>query len=102
MAKAQKVLSQEEVGHLANLTRLRLTAKEIKKYQKQLTETLDYIENLNEIKTGGVLPDYYTVKAKNVYQEDKIDTSRMLSHKEALSNAKKKKNSQFVVKRIIF
>jgi len=86
----KKVLSKDEVLHLAKLAKLSLTDAEIKKYQKQLSETLDYIENLKQINTDKVAPDFYTTSAKNVFEEDKISKDRIL-----------KKEGFFRVKRIL-
>jgi len=87
---AEKVLSKEEVLHLAKLAKLSLTDAEIKKYQKQLSETLGYIENLKQINTDKVASDFYTTSAKNVFKEDKISEARML-----------RKGNYFRVKRIL-
>lgn len=87
---AKKILTREEVLHLAKLAKLTLTEAEIKKYQKQLSQTLDYIENLKQINTDKITSYFYTTSAKNVFEEDKINKERIL-----------KKASFFKVKRIL-
>ena len=42
----KSILSVEEVRHVAKLAKLELGANEIEKFQKQLSEILDYIEML--------------------------------------------------------
>jgi aspartyl-tRNA(Asn)/glutamyl-tRNA(Gln) amidotransferase subunit C len=98
---AKKILSKEEVLHLAKLAKLSLTDVEIKKNQKQLGETLDYIENLKQINTDKITSDFYTTSAKNVFEEDKISKKRTLSLVEVLKNSKGNKDNYFVVKRIL-
>lgn len=44
-------LKKEEIEHIANLARLQLTAKEKEKFSHQLTEILDWIDQLKEVDT---------------------------------------------------
>ena len=43
-------LSREEVLHVANLARIKLTEEEIKKYQVELKKLLKDVEKINEVK----------------------------------------------------
>jgi len=97
----KKVLSKDEALHLAKLAKLTLTEREIKKYQGQLGETLDYVKNLQEIKTEDVASDFYAKGAKNVFFEDKLSRERVLSQKEVFANTKQRKGNYFAVKRIL-
>ncbi len=98
---AKKILTREEVHHLAKLAKLTLTEVEIKKYQKQLSETLDYVENLKEIETDNITSDFYTTKARDVFFKDKMSHERILSDEEVMANAKRKSRNLFIVKRIL-
>ncbi len=40
-----------DIFHLARLAQLKLTDKEAEKYRLQLEETLNYVKNLDELKT---------------------------------------------------
>lgn len=53
------MISKKEVKDIAFLARLKLTEKEIKKYQSQLTEILDYIAQLKKTNTKGVAPGLF-------------------------------------------
>lgn len=100
----KKILTKEEVLHLAKLAKLHLSEKEIEKYQKQLRETLDYIENLNEIKIDSVKTGQCPVSTQgtnNIFFEDKISKERILPLSQVLVNAKNKKNNYFTVKKIL-
>jgi len=99
--KKRTELSREEIIHLAKLANLILTEEEIEKFKKQLTETVEYVENLNELDTSKVKETSTTSALKNVYFADGETCQRKFTAEEALANAKNKKNNYFVVKRIL-
>jgi aspartyl-tRNA(Asn)/glutamyl-tRNA(Gln) amidotransferase subunit C len=78
------------------LVNLDLTDQELNIYAKQLSQTLDYIDNLNQIKTEKIKPTYQTTGIQNRYLEEKT-AERTFSNKEALSNAPNTKNGLFQV-----
>ena len=93
-------LTKKDVKHLAKLSALTLTEKEIEKYENQLSETLDFVENLNELETDSVKEAHSVTDSKDVFFEDGEENKRSLSEEEVLKNAKVK-NNQFVVERIL-
>jgi len=97
MAKKTK-LSREQVLHIAKLANLTLTEKEVKKFQKDLSDILAYIDLLNELDTSKVKPTFQVTGLKNVVREDK--EIRGLSQKEALAGTKAKYQGYFKVKAI--
>lgn len=97
----KRKLTKEEILHLANLSSLKLTEKEIEKYSSQLEETIEYIENLKELNTEKTQPTSHTVNLKNIYFSDGEKNKRGLIEKEVTKSAKNKKNGFFVVKRIL-
>ncbi|MBI4973081.1 Asp-tRNA(Asn)/Glu-tRNA(Gln) amidotransferase subunit GatC [Candidatus Roizmanbacteria bacterium] len=97
----KKILSKEEILHLAHLARLTLTDEEILKYQEQFGETIDYIKNLGELDTKNVPPTNSVVDLKNVTFEDGVENLIGLTTNEALQNAKKIKGNEFIVDRIM-
>jgi len=96
MAKSK--LSKSEVEHIARLANLKLSEVEIKKFRRQLSETLDYIKILNQLDTKGIEPTSQVTGLENVIREDK--TAPCLSQKEALSGAADKKNNLFKTKAV--
>ena len=98
MTKKTK-LSVEEVRHVAKLAKLELGANEIEKFQKQLSEILDYVAILNEVETGKVEPTSQVTGLENVFRKDKAEKG--LSQDEALSGAKNKDQGRFKVKAIL-
>ena len=76
--KNNKILSKQEIIHLANLSNIVLTKEEINEYQSQLTETIEYIKNLNKLKTKGIDPTSNVLDLQNVLFEDGDENKRSL------------------------
>lgn len=87
------------VKHVAKLANLPLSEDEEKKFEKQLVETLRFIEGLNEIDTNNIEPTDHVTGQENVLREDAATPS--LSQEEALSNTKSKHNGMFKVKAVL-
>lgn len=96
-----KNLTVQDIKFLAHLASLQLSHEELSEYPLQLSESLDYVHNLNEIDTKNVPDAFFTTDAHNIMEEDVVDESVMLPQEEALKNAKLTKNGYFVVKRIL-
>lgn len=88
---SKKQLTREEILHLAKLSKLQVTDAEIGKYQKQIDETLDYVQNLSELDTSKVKETNHTVDLINVEFEDGEKNDRGLTSKKGY----------FIVKRIL-
>lgn len=100
MGQSNKITG-DQVRKLAQLANLPLTDDQLNKYPDQLSESLEYVENLKEINTDVISELAYTIDLKNVMREDEVDMSRVLTQEQALKNAKKTKHGKFVVKRIL-
>jgi aspartyl-tRNA(Asn)/glutamyl-tRNA(Gln) amidotransferase subunit C len=98
MNKSAK-LTEEEVRHVAKLAKLSLTPQEVKKFQKQLSEVLNYIKILKKVKTKGAEPTSQVTGLENVFREDKV-VGPSLSQKEVLSGSKSTHNGMFKIKAI--
>lgn len=88
-----------DVSHVAKLANLPLSDEEKKKFEKQLEETLSYIENLKEVDTQDVKPTFQVTGLENIEREDEAAPS--LSQEDALKNAKSTYNGLFKVKAIL-
>lgn len=88
-----------DIKHVAKLANLSLTSEEEEKFGKQLEETVEYIEGLDEVKTDGVEPTSQVTGLENVTREDEIKPS--LTQEQALSNASSTHNGFFKVKGIL-
>ncbi len=95
-----KPLSVKDIEHLANLSNLQVDPHEVESLSKQLEETIEYIENLNELDTQSVSESVQSERT-NINFNDGEKNARQLSQKEALVNSKKTKGEYFVVTRVI-
>lgn len=94
-------LGKSKVKHVANLSKLPLTAAEIEKFSRQLSQIVDFVEQLNEVDTSNVEPTHQTTGLQGVYRNDEASSEDVLSQKEALSGSKKVHNGYFVVPAIL-
>ncbi len=88
-----------DVKHTAKLASLPLNDDEIKKFEKQLAETITYIESLQEVDTKNVQPTSHVTGLENVTREDIAAPS--LTQKQALSNTIKTHKGFFQVSAIL-
>ncbi len=86
------------VEHVAKLANLPLDEKHLQILGKQLTETLLYIDRLNEISTEDVEPTSQVTGLTNVTRDDTVSDS--LPQEEALENAPETYNGYIVVNAI--
>lgn len=95
-----ETISKEDVKHVAMLARLKLNEEEVGKFQKQLSDILKYIAQLNEVDTEGTLPTSHVLSSmKNVFREDELKDS--IPVEEALGNAPARHENFFKVPKII-
>jgi aspartyl-tRNA(Asn)/glutamyl-tRNA(Gln) amidotransferase subunit C len=93
-------LSRDDVLKLARLSRLRLTEEEIDKYQTELSEILDYVQQLDNVDVSGIEPTYQVTGLKNIMRDDKlVDYDE--TQEELLKNAPSTQDAQFKVKRVL-
>lgn len=88
-----------DVNHVAKLANLILSEEEKAKFEKQLEETVEYVEGLNEVDTNNIEPTSQVTGLENIAREDEIKPS--LTQEQALSNAKSTHKGFFKVKGIL-
>jgi len=86
------------VPHVAQLANLPLTPEEIKKFEKQLSEVLEYVKQLDQVDTKNVEPTSQVTGLEDVFREDVAAPS--LPQEAVLSQAKTQHNNLFQVKGI--
>lgn len=96
--KKLKKLTEKEVKHIAKLANLSLSSEELRRFQNQLSETLEYIRILERVRTEKVEPTNQVNRLSNVVRDDEVFPS--LSCKEALQNAKETYNGFIKIKAI--
>lgn len=88
-------LTKEQVQHIANLARLKLTDEEVARYPEQLSEILDYFTQLQEVDTTDIPPTSSVLPVQSVLRPD--EPSPGLSLEELLDNAPQTESGQFRV-----
>jgi aspartyl-tRNA(Asn)/glutamyl-tRNA(Gln) amidotransferase subunit C len=78
-------LTSDEVRHVAELAKLRLTEAEIAQYTEQLSTILDYAASLQRVDTSNIPPTPYVLPLENVLRDDVPLPG--LTNDEALANA---------------
>ncbi len=92
-------ITPEEVSHVANLARLRLSPEEVEVMAKQLHDILTYVAKLNELDTRGITPTTHAISIVNAFREDEVKPS--LDREKTLANGPQQDGEFFVVPRVI-
>ncbi len=96
----KKTLTTAEIEKLANLSNLTLTEEEMAKIGTQFSETITYIENLNDLDTSKISSITNVTGQENKFFEDGEENMRLFIQEEATSNSRSKKNGLFVVPKV--
>jgi aspartyl-tRNA(Asn)/glutamyl-tRNA(Gln) amidotransferase subunit C len=70
-------LTEEEVKKIALLCRIRLSEDEVRKYQKELSQVLDYVSELQKVDTEGVEEISQVTELVNVFRPDVVQKSEI-------------------------
>lgn len=89
----------KQIEQVASLSRISLTDEEKDIFREQLTDILSYIEKLNELDTDDVQPMAYATSLKNVFREDKQESS--FARQEILELSPSSTNGFFKVPKIL-
>ncbi len=92
-------ITPEEVSHVANLARLRLSPEEVETMARQLDDILTYVAKLNELDTEGITPTTHAISIVNAFREDEVKPS--LDREKTLANGPQQNGEFFVVPKII-
>jgi aspartyl-tRNA(Asn)/glutamyl-tRNA(Gln) amidotransferase subunit C len=78
-------LTRDQVAHIAELAKLKLTDDEMERMTRQLSEILEYAARLNELDTEAIAPTASVIPNQNVMRPDRVTPS--LSREQVLANA---------------
>ena len=92
-------VTKETVEKMAHLSRLELNKDELSQMQEDLSNTLDWMDKLNEINTDNIEPLISMSDNKNIMREDVI--KEHISHTDALKNAPKKDSDYVRVPKVL-
>ena len=92
-------ITREDVQHIAELAKLRLTEAEEARYQEQLSAILDYAARLNALDTSAISPTATVLPLRSVMRDDVARPSP--SADEMLANAPARVDQAFVVRAVL-
>lgn len=90
-------ITKEQVKHIAKLCELTLSQEEEQKLSKMFTDTIEYIQVLDELDVSKVTETYQVTGQTNVFMVNE-ENKATLSHKEALKNASDPLRGHFATK----
>lgn len=93
-------LSSNDVSYIANLANLSIAPDETGLFLVQLSAILDFVAKLQKIDTTGVKETSQVTGLENIFRDDEIDESRILTQKEALANARDTHNGFFKIPKL--
>lgn len=100
MLKLEKMqLSREDIEKLSKLARIELSEEEKEKYRNEITQVLDYVEQLNEVNTEGVVPVAHVTGAFQELREDVVQATA--GSEELISLAPESQDNQVKTKKVL-
>lgn len=90
----------ETVEHLADLSNFSVSDAENKSLQKDLSEILKYISQLDEVDVSDIEPTYQVFEMENVWREDEILKQEAL-REDLLALSKEQKDNQIKVPKVL-
>lgn len=88
-----------DVGYVAELARLELSAEEQAVFQPQLEGIVGYVEKISEVDVSGVEPMMHGRTLVNAFREDVVRPS--LPTATALANAPSRVGDEFLLPKIV-
>ena len=92
-------VTKETLEKIAHLSRLEVKPEDEKQLMKDLSETLTWVEKLNELDTDNVEPLTHMSREINQLREDSAKNS--LNRKDALKLSPKNNEEFFIVPKVI-
>lgn len=92
-------LTKEDVRKIGHLARIRLTDDEAVRFSGELSQILDWVEQLNEVDTSGVEPMTSVLPMQLPWRRDVVTDGDCAE--EVLANAPKREFNCFVVPKVI-
>lgn len=88
-----------DIHRIATLSRLKLTDAEATEYESQLGRILGYMDTLSRFDLEGVEPTAHAMPVFDVWRAD--ESAASFTCDEALLNAPKKTQDQFVIGKVV-
>lgn len=94
-----KMISRDEVAHLADLARIDLSEEELDHLAPQLGVILESVASINEVTGDDIPPTSHPLPITNVFRDDVVTPG--LTAEQALSGAPAAEQQRFAVPRIL-
>lgn len=101
MSDSSHHITPQTVAHVAQLANLPLSNQEQAAFTQAFDSTLTEINRLLELDVSTVAPTHHTTGLQNVWREDVVQTERVLTQEQALSQAAHTWNGYVVVDRVL-
>ena len=92
-------ISKEELIHIAKLASLNLTEEEIERYSNDMTEILEFANEINSVNTDNVGETIAANEKYNVFRKDEIKQN--VDKEALLQNAPSKDDGMFRIPKVI-
>ena len=92
-------IDQVTLQKLAHLARLNFDAQGAEKMSKDLSQVLEWIDQIQEVPTEDVIPLTNMSSEINAFRADEVDNP--FTQKQALENAPKQENGFFTVPKVM-
>ena len=89
----------EQVRKVANLARLQLTDAEEQQFTGQLSNILEYVQQLDELDTEDVPPTTRAIEVSNITRQDKLQ--KFEAREDILDSAPEREDDFFKVPKIL-
>ena len=93
-------IKREDILHLAELSDFSLSEAEITALQKDLSNIVKYISQLDELDTDGVEPTYQVFEMENVWRDDEI-VEQEAEREALLALTREEKDNQIKVPKVL-
>ncbi|KKS65280.1 MAG: Aspartyl/glutamyl-tRNA(Asn/Gln) amidotransferase subunit C [Parcubacteria group bacterium GW2011_GWC1_43_12] len=89
------------INHIAKLARLGLGEDEKSKLESELSEILDFVEQLKEVETENIEPTAHATGMENVVRPDEARRTAEDERQEILGNAPQREDNFIKVKSVL-
>ena len=98
--KMTSKFSPDDIKHLAQLAKLKLSTEEVRKFAPQLQDIVQFFEQLQEVKTKAIAETSQTTGLENIWRDDEINACSY--EKELIECSPHKKiNEQICIPKIL-
>lgn len=72
-------MERDQILHIADLARLSLEEEEIKMFEEQFSQILNYVKKIQELNVDEIEPTFHVIERENPLREDEVKDSLPIS-----------------------